>query len=163
MYFKWSDGAYTRVKPYSAAATLITMNHHVSHTSSVILDTNIATAELAGILINLTWLLRCKHPPRSAHVMCDNQYAIKACLKLCKPHPDHVPLLHAIEKTVDHLTDITKIIFHWIPGHTNNSFHSQVDRLATNCLQHSHAAPVSLSQLIQHNTDAFASGGARHP
>ena len=51
-----------------AAATLISKNNHIHYTSSFKLDTrNIATAEICGILENLTWLLRTKDPPPSVH------------------------------------------------------------------------------------------------
>ena len=98
-HFLWSDGAYSRSKPYASTATLVTVNGLVCHSSSATINTNnIATAELSGVLMNLTWLLQCSKPPPSVHIMCDSQYAIKACLTLCKPHPIHVPFIAAIHR-----------------------------------------------------------------
>ena len=163
-YFLWSDAAFKRTKSHSAAATLITHNNNICHTSSVTLNTNnIATAEIAGIMLNLTWLLQYPTLIPSVHIMCDNQYAVKACLKLCNPHPNHIHFYSLIHRTIKHLSAVTKIFFHWIPGHTNNKFHSQVDHLACNCLYHSNTFTLTLSQLLKNHTDAMASGRVNHP
>ena len=55
--------------------------------------------------------------------------------------------------------DITVIHFHWIPDHTNNKFHQQVDSLAIRSLQQH----TTFHQLLRHNTDAMASGGVKNP
>ena len=95
--------------------------------------------------------------------MCDNQYTIKVCLKLIKPHPCHVPLFHAIDRTLTYLKNSTTIHFHWIPRHTDNKFHQQVDRVATRSLQQQTSYTLTIHQLLQNNTDAMASGGAHYP
>ena len=165
-YFLWSAGAYSRNGNHSAAATLISKDNHIYYTSSFKLDTkNIATAELCGVLANLTWLLRTKNLPPSVHIMCDNQYTIKTCLKFCNPHRDHVTLYHNIHLTTQALHDVTTIHFHWIPSHTNNSFHQKVDSLAITCL---HIPPCtsrifSINELLQQHTDALASGRVYYP
>ena len=163
-YFLWSDGAFKRSKPYAAAATLVTHNNQICHKLSATLNTNnVATAEISGIILSLTWLLQCTNPPSSVHIMCDNQYAIKSCLKLCNPHHSHVPFYSAIHRTIKHLSNTTQISFHWIPGHTNNKFHSQVDRLASNCLHRHNAPTLTLCELLENYTDAMASGRANNP
>ena len=163
-YFLWSDGAYIRSKPYAAVATLVTLNDQVWHSSSDTINTsNIATAEICGIILNLIWLLQCSNPPPSVHIMCDNQYAIKGCLRHCKIHPLHLTLFHSIYQSVKHLLHRTQIHFHWIPGHTNNKFHSQVDRLASQCLRNNTTFTLTLHELLNNHTDAMASGGVHHP
>ena len=132
--FLWSDGAYSRSNTYSSTASLVTLRNRVLHTSGATINTtNSATAEICGILRNLTWLSHSDNSSASVHIMCDNQYAIKACCKHQKPHPCHITLLHAIHQTVASLPNIT-VHFHWIPGHTNNKFHCQIDRIATQSL-----------------------------
>ena len=84
--------------------------------------------------------------------MCDNQYTIKACLKLIRPHPCHIPLFHAIDQTLTYLKNVTTIHFHWIPGHTNNKLHQQVDRIATRSLQQHTSHTLTIHQLLQNNT-----------
>ena len=91
--------------------------------------------------------------------MCDNQYTLKVCLKLFKPRPCHVPLFHAIDRTLTYLKNTTTIPFHLIPGHTNNKL-QQVDRVATRALQQHISHTLTIHQLLQNNTDATASGGA---
>ena len=89
-YFLWSDGAYSRFNPFSSAVTLVTLNNQVCHNSAVTLNTdNSAIAEICGVIHNFNWLLTRDDRPSSVHIMCDNQYTIKVCLKLIKPHPSH--------------------------------------------------------------------------
>ena len=93
----------------------------------MISDSNGTTAEICGIILNLTLLLQQTGPPASVHIMCDNQYAIKSCLKLCKPHRDHVTLFHSIQQSVHYVSPTTNVHFHWISSHTDHTLHSQVD------------------------------------
>lgn len=163
-HFLWSDGAYSRSNLYASASTLVTATDQVCHSSSVTINTtNIATAELCGIIMNLTWVVQCSTHLPSIHIMCDNQYAVKACLKLYKPNLVHVPFIAAIHRTIRYLEPTTKIHFHWIPGHTNNKFHCQVDHAATQALQRHSNYTITVNKLLQNNTDALASGGACHP
>ena len=54
---------------------------------------------------------------------------------------------------------LTTIHFYWIPGHTNNKFHQQIDRIATRSLQQYKSYTLTIHQLLQNNTDATASVG----
>ena len=163
-HFLWSDGAYSRFKRYASTAILITINDEICHSSSITINTtNIATAELCGIVMNLTWLLQCSEPLPSVHIMCDNQYSIKICLKQCQSHPLHMPLVAAIHRTVQTLKPVTTIHFHWIPGHTDNKFHCQVDTAASQALQLYSTHTLTLHKLLHNITDALASGGVHNP
>ena len=82
--------------------------------------------------MNLTWLLQCSEPLPSVHIMCDNQYSIKICLKQCQPHPLHMPLVAAIHRTVQTLKPVTTIHFHLIP---DNKLNCQVYIAAIQALQ----------------------------
>ena len=55
------------------------------------------------------------------------------------------------------------ITFHWIPSHTHNKLHSQVDNLATQALQYSDTSATTTCKVIKSNTDAIASGGVNNP
>ena len=70
-YFLWSDGAYSCYKGFASAATLVSLGNENFHRSSKRLNTtNIATAALCGIILNLTWLLQHANPPSSVHILC---------------------------------------------------------------------------------------------
>ena len=126
-HFLWSDGAYRRSNTHSSAATIVTIDDNIHHSYSVkIGSTNIATAEICGILINLNWLLKQKQRPPRVHIMCDNQYAIKVCLKQWKSHSSHVPLFHAIHKTVQLLAKTTSVQFH---SHPCTTFLCQIAKI----------------------------------
>ena len=78
------DGAYSSSNGFASAATLVSLGDEIFHRSSKRINTtNIVTAELCGIILNLTRLLQRANPPSSVHIMCDNQYAIETCLRSC--------------------------------------------------------------------------------
>ena len=96
------------------------------------------------------WLSHSDNSSTSVHIMCDNQYAIKACRKHQKPY--HSSSLNTSDCSIS--PNIT-VHFHWIHGHTNNKFHCQVDSIATHTL--------TIHNILKQNTDALASGGANNP
>ena len=116
-------------------------------------------AELCRILLNLYWLLENQPNTRVAHIICDNQYAIKACLQLNYPHIKHVLIVQKILQIQRSLCDNIEIQFHWIPSHTDNITHTHVDTNARRCITESHSHLITVSSLLCKHTDALASGG----
>ena len=54
-------------------------------------------------------------------------------------------------------TTVNKITFHWIPGHTDNQYHSYADHLAYQAAASSRT-PIDPVRTLVYTTDASASG-----
>ena len=157
----WSDGSVRKHHQYSGVATLIKLHDTVLYTNAIRLITqDIALTELSGILLNLYWLLDNKPQSRAAHILCDNQYAIKACLQMNFPHIKHILIVQKILQICKLLEDHIHIQFHWIPSHTDNISHAQVDNDARHCITNPYGPVQPISYLLYSHTDASASGGS---
>ena len=156
----WSDASVRKFYQHAGVATLVSLGNHNIHNKAIRLQTqDIALAELCGILLNLYWLSTNIATVPIAHIFCDNQYAIKACLQLCHAHTKHILVIQKILQIKQCLSDRVAIQFHWIPSHTNNIRHSQVDTKARNCILDQFTQLVDVPSLLYMHTDASASGG----
>ena len=162
--FLWSDGSFRRYHKHAAAATLVTHHNNILHSAAEKLNaSDIALAEICGIIMNLHWLLQTKPSFTDVHILCDNQYAIKVCLKLNQPNIKHIMFFQCIEKLINHLSPAYNIHFHWIPGHTDNHIHKHVDYLASKCSRDHTLRVLPIATFLSTHTDADASGGANAP
>ena len=112
-------------------------------------------------MLNLFWLSKNITIAPIAHVFCDNQYSIKACLQLCHAHIKHTLVVQKILQIKKRLSDRLTIQFRWIPSHTDNIRHGQVDTKARNCILNQFTQLVGIPSLLYTHTDASASGGIR--
>ena len=156
----FTDGSVHRSNPIRAGSAFVAcQQNQQTHFASLRINTSsIAIAELCGIAHGLLWLYH-KKPIVSKHIhfFADNQYAINACQSLCKTHPSHSLLIGQIQNLLSLLARDYVFQFHWIPGHTDNAYHSYTDKLANKAAL-SHRQPVDYDQHISMFTDGSASG-----
>ena len=155
----WSDASVRKHHQYGGIAILIKLHDQILHTTTTRLNTHdIALAELCGILLNLHWLYEHPHISHTAHIFCDNQYAIKTCLQLHYPHIKHILIAQKILQLHNLLSQQIKINFHWIPSHTDNITHARVDKDARECVTKPYTPLTTVTALLSQHTDALASG-----
>ena len=155
----WSDASVRKHYQHGGTAILIKLHDKILHTHATRLNTHdIALAELCGILLNLHWLYEHPNITSTAHILCDNQYAIKACLELHYPHIKHILIVQKILQLYKALNRQIKINFHWIPSHTDNATHARVDKDARECINKPYTALSTITALLCKHTDALASG-----
>ena len=149
--FCWSDGSIRKHLPNSAGVSSVisTTTDIISECATRVNTTSISVAEICGIISSLKYVCTNLPKPKHIHILCDNQYVIKAICNDCKINPAHTVYLTTISTLVNYLQRKNyTITFHRIPSHTDNIFHTKTDTLAFDAT----TSPLTLMNPSQFNT-----------